>query len=189
MNFPFDNPFIVLYVFLFLAAVWHLFTGFVWALEWELEWGRGGTGGGYPRANEKSILFPIHPRTRKMMEQCGLDRMLSRTDTPTGLWPMEPFGYLELLHLNMDAAMILTDSGGLQEESTVLGVPCLTLRHNTERPVTCREGTNRPVGNGPDAIRAAAREILSSGSSGSGRVPEKWDGKAAGRIVEILTRV
>jgi UDP-N-acetylglucosamine 2-epimerase (non-hydrolysing) len=100
----------------------------------------------------------------------------------------EPLGYLELLHLNMNAAMVITDSGGLQEETTVLGVPCITLRHNTERPVTCEVGTNFIVGNDPDAILRHASAVM-AGSWRRGAVPEKWDGHAAERIVDILTRL
>ena len=87
-------------------------------------------------AREIPIVFPMHPRTRKMIEQFDLTHYLSGTAKPDGLWPTEPLGYLDLLHLNMHAMMVITDSGGLQEETTVLGVPCITLRHNTERPVT-----------------------------------------------------
>src|SRR5262249_60838563 len=104
-----------------------------------------------------------------------------------GLWMTEPLGYLEFLHLNMGARMVLTDSGGLQEETTVLGVPCLTLRNNTERPITCIEGTNQLVGNGPTRILQVARKVL-AGNLPCGRIPEKWDGRAADRIVTVLCR-
>lgn len=100
----------------------------------------------------------------------------------------EPLGYLDFLKLTSHAKLILTDSGGLQEESTFLGVPCLTLRENTERPITVRQGTNRLVGNDPEKILAGAFEILRKGYlKGPDAVPELWDGRAANRIVEVLT--
>jgi UDP-N-acetylglucosamine 2-epimerase (non-hydrolysing) len=139
-------------------------------------------------AKEIPIVFPIHPRTRKMVERFGLSGYCSTARTPQGLWITEPLGYLDLLHLNMHATMVITDSGGLQEETTVLGVPCITLRHNTERPITCEVGTNFIVGNSRAAILDQAFKVL-RGEVPRGRVPQKWDGKAAGRIVEILARV
>lgn len=131
------------------------------------------------------IIFPIHPRTKKMVEQFGLGDYLCSGAKPAGLWAVEPLGYLEFLHLNMHARMVLTDSGGLQEETTVLGVPCITLRENTERPITCEEGTNVIVGNRKERILEAVKRVL-GGECGNGKVPEKWDGKAAERIVEFL---
>lgn len=131
------------------------------------------------------IVFPIHPRTLKMAAQFGLDRFFAGGFPVRGIWPTEPLGYLEFLHLNMAAKMVLTDSGGLQEETTVLGIPCLTLRENTERPITCQIGTNVLVGNDRQKIRQAAEKVL-DGRFPGGRVPEKWDGKAAQRIVETL---
>jgi UDP-N-acetylglucosamine 2-epimerase (non-hydrolysing) len=139
-------------------------------------------------AKEIPIVFPIHPRTRKMVEQFGLGRYCSTTPKPEGLWITEPLGYLELLHLNMHATMVVTDSGGLQEETTVLGVPCITLRHNTERPITCEVGTNFIVGNSREAILGQALKVL-SGEVPRGRVPPKWDGRAADRIVDILAGI
>jgi UDP-N-acetylglucosamine 2-epimerase (non-hydrolysing) len=139
-------------------------------------------------AKEIPIVFPIHPRTRKMVEQFGLGAYCSATPKPEGLWITEPLGYLDLLHLNMHATMVITDSGGLQEETTVLGVPCLTLRHNTERPITCEVGTNFIVGNSRDAILGQALKVL-RGEVPRGRVPQKWDGRAADRIVDVLARV
>ena len=111
-------------------------------------------------AQELPIVFPIHPRTRKMVEQFGLTHYLNGSEQVEGIWLTEPLGYLEFLHLNMNAKMVLTDSGGLQEETTVLGVPCITMRHNTERPITCEVGTNVIVGNSPDKILSAARTVL-----------------------------
>ncbi len=139
-------------------------------------------------ARKLPIVFPMHPRTRKRIAQFGLERFLTKSGTPRGLWMTEPLGYLEFLHLNMYASMVLTDSGGLQEETTVLGVPCITLRHNTERPITCTEGTNRLVGNDPQRILAAAKDILARRDEPRGR-PEKWDGRAAERIVEVFARL
>lgn len=131
------------------------------------------------------IIFPIHPRTRKMVEQFGFGDRFSTTEKPQGLWPTDPLGYLELLHLNAGARMIITDSGGLQEEATVLGVPCMTIRNNTERPITCEVGTNVVVGNSREKILHHAFAVL-GGDARPGRVPEKWDGHAAERIVRIL---
>lgn len=133
------------------------------------------------------IIFPIHPRTRKTVEKFGLAHYLSNGPEVAGIWATAPLGYLEFLHLNMHARLVLTDSGGLQEETTVLGVPCLTLRANTERPITCEVGTNAIVGNDPALILAAAEEIL-AGHCRAGSVPEKWDGQAAERIVDWLVR-
>lgn len=136
---------------------------------------------------EIPIVFPVHPRTRKMVDRFGLGHYFATTGNPSGLWPTEPLGYLEFLHLNMHAKMVITDSGGLQEEATVLGVPCITLRYNTERPITCEVGTNYVVGNDPDAIIHHTSMIL-SGEFPPGGIPEKWDGKSAERIVALLRR-
>lgn len=138
-------------------------------------------------AKQVPIIFPLHPRTRKMAEQFDLTRYFRNSGSIQGIWITEPMGYLDFLHLNMGAKMVLTDSGGLQEETTVLGVPCITMRYNTERPITCEAGTNVIVGNQPDKILAAAREVL-NGNGRKGAVPEKWDGRAAERIVDILIR-
>lgn len=133
-------------------------------------------------ANVISIVFPIHPRTRKMLDNSKFKNQNSK------LQLVEPLGYLEFLHLNMDAKMVLTDSGGLQEETTVLGVPCITMRNSTERPITCEMGTNVIVGNMKNNILFAAQNIL-YGFACQGQVPEKWDGRAAARIVECLLEV
>jgi UDP-N-acetylglucosamine 2-epimerase (non-hydrolysing) len=135
---------------------------------------------------ELPIVFPIHPRTRKMIEQFGYSSFFT-TGEKNRILVAEPLGYLEFLHLNMHARMVFTDSGGLQEETTVLGVPCITLRSNTERPITCEEGTNQLVGSDKERILKAARRVL-DGSFAGGRIPEKWDGKAAERIVQVLQR-
>ena len=139
-------------------------------------------------ATEMPIVFPIHPRTRKMVEQFGFAGYFSDAPRPEGLWLCPPLGYLELLHLNMHAAMVITDSGGLQEETTVLGVPCITLRHNTERPITCEVGTNFIVGNQREDILRQAHKVL-AGDVPLGTIPDKWDGRTAERIVEILGRI
>jgi UDP-N-acetylglucosamine 2-epimerase (non-hydrolysing) len=135
---------------------------------------------------ELPIVFPVHPRTRKIIEKFGYTSFFTTTEK-NRILVAEPFGYLEFLHLNMHARMVLTDSGGLQEETTVLGVPCITLRSVTERPITCEEGTNQLVGNDKELILKAARRVL-DGSFSGGRIPEKWDGKAAQRIVQVLQR-
>jgi UDP-N-acetylglucosamine 2-epimerase (non-hydrolysing) len=136
-------------------------------------------------AKEIPIIFTIHPRTRKMIGQFGFGGYFSGTSKPQGLWITDPLGYLEFLHLNMNAMMVITDSGGLQEETTVLGVPCITLRDNTERPITCEVGTNFIVGNRRDNILHYTSRVLNR-EIPHGSVPEKWDGKAAERIVESL---
>jgi UDP-N-acetylglucosamine 2-epimerase (non-hydrolysing) len=136
-------------------------------------------------SSEVPIVFPVHPRTRKMIESFGLGSFLTWGDRAEGIWGVEPLGYLEFLHLNLGARLALTDSGGIQEETTVLGVPCITLRENTERPVTCEMGTNEIVGSDPEKILDAAGRAL-RGEFPKGRVPDRWDGRAGERIVEHL---
>lgn len=136
-------------------------------------------------AKKMLIVSPIHPRTRKMVEQFGLKHFFSSGRNVKGIWLTEPLGYLDFLHLNMSAKMVLTDSGGLQEETTVLGVVCITLRHNAERPITCEKGTNVVVGNNKQRILEAARTVLNKYLP-KAKIPEKWDGQAANRIVDIL---
>jgi UDP-N-acetylglucosamine 2-epimerase (non-hydrolysing) len=128
---------------------------------------------------ELPIVFPVHPRTRKALEGHDIASI-------PGLIMTEPLGYLDFMKLLSEARLVLTDSGGIQEETTVLGVPCLTLRNNTERPVTIEQGTNHLVGLDPQRIVAAARQALSE-PQGNGRIPDLWDGRAAARIVDILT--
>jgi len=128
------------------------------------------------------ILFPVHPRTRKMLEEYGV------STTQTGLRMVEPLGYLDFIHLETHARLVLTDSGGIQEETTVLGVPCLTLRANTERPVTLTEGTNVLVGNDTERILEEATRVL-HGTNSAKKVPELWDGKASERIVARLRAI
>ena len=129
---------------------------------------------------EIPIVFPMHPRTAAALSSRLGGRRLQLTVT-------EPLGYLDFLGLMADARLVLTDSGGIQEETTVLGVPCLTLRENTERPVTVTHGTNRIVGSDPEVIRAEVQKILAGGDS-RGRIPELWDGQAARRIADVLER-
>jgi UDP-N-acetylglucosamine 2-epimerase (non-hydrolysing) len=128
------------------------------------------------------IVFPVHPRTRERLEQFGLMEHFSKQST---LILTEPLGYLDFLQLYRNSRLVLTDSGGLQEETTVLGIPCLTLRHNTERPITVTEGTNRVVGNDPETIKREAFAALEQ-SARQNRVPELWDGHAAVRIVDAI---
>jgi len=127
------------------------------------------------------VIFPMHPRTRAMIERFGLEEML---DVPE-LLLLPPMGYLEMLGLMKDARVMLTDSGGIQEETTALGVPCITLRNNTERPITVEEGTNTIAGQDPVKILAAFDEIMLSGGK-AGRVPEFWDGLASIRIASVI---
>jgi UDP-N-acetylglucosamine 2-epimerase (non-hydrolysing) len=128
------------------------------------------------------IIFPIHPRTRKNIVTFG---MQERVDRMARLRLVEPMGYLDFLKLNAHAYVVLTDSGGLQEETTILQVPCITLRENTERPVTCEVGSNQLAGVDPKAILAAYQKIR-DGQLATPRIPELWDGKAAERIAEII---
>ena len=129
-------------------------------------------------AAEVPVVFPIHPRTRAR---------LAPGFAAKGLKLVEPLGYLDFLALTAGARLVMTDSGGIQEETTALGVPCLTLRENTERPVTVEVGTNQLVGTDPEKAIAAAREVL-AGRAKEGRLPELWDGRAAGRVAEVLVR-
>lgn len=127
------------------------------------------------------LVFALHPRTRSNIERFGLIDLID----PARMVLLPPQGYLEMLGLMSGATMVLTDSGGLQEETTALGVPCLTLRENTERPITVEQGTNILVGRDRDAILGAVQEIL-AGNGKRGRVPEFWDGHAAERIAADL---
>ncbi len=138
-------------------------------------------------ATELPVFFPVHPRTRKNIQTFDLDRYLADATASegAGIVPLDPLGYLDFLALNDQARLVLTDSGGVQEETTVLGVPCLTLRENTERPVTVEHGSNQIVGVDPDCILAAARGILRNPARSSRR-PPLWDGLAASRIVNVL---
>jgi UDP-N-acetylglucosamine 2-epimerase (non-hydrolysing) len=128
------------------------------------------------------VVFSVHPRTQKMIEQYGLSGLLRQTP---GLLHIEPQPYFDFIHLQQHARLVLTDSGGVQEETTFLGVPCLTLRENTERPVTVSQGTSRLVGTDGEAIRRETDRIL-RGAWPAGSVPALWDGHAAERIVAVL---
>jgi UDP-N-acetylglucosamine 2-epimerase (non-hydrolysing) len=129
-------------------------------------------------AAELPLIFPVHPRTRANIEKFGID--LGPNITLAG-----PQAYMAFLNLWKDAAVVLTDSGGLQEETTALGVPCVTIRENTERPVTVDEGSNVLAGTDPAVIMLEARKVL-RGEGKQGRRPHLWDGKAAERIVAVL---
>ncbi len=132
-------------------------------------------------ARDLPLVFAMHPRTRSNIERFGLQAMLD----PARIAVLPPQGYLEMLGLMAGATLVLTDSGGLQEETTALGVPCLTLRENTERPITVEQGTNTMVGIEPQAILQGVSEIL-AGRGKRGRVPEFWDGRTAERIAADL---
>jgi UDP-N-acetylglucosamine 2-epimerase (non-hydrolysing) len=128
------------------------------------------------------VLLPLHPRTKAVVEAAGMADLLA----PLRVLP--PAGYLEFLRLQTHALVVLTDSGGVQEESTVLGVPCLTFRDNTERPVTISHGTNRLIGTDPERIGPEVRAAVGNGRPAPPSPPPLWDGHAAERIVEVLDR-
>lgn len=132
-------------------------------------------------STELPLIFPIHPRTQANIGKFGLE-------IPESIVTTKPLSYMEFLNLFKDARLVLTDSGGIQEETTALGIPCITLRENTERPITVEEGTNILVGSDPARIVAEARKAL-SGSGATGRKPELWDGKASARILSTLADV
>lgn len=132
-------------------------------------------------AERLPVVFPVHPRSAGRIAAAGLEGLLAGAR----IHRLPPVGYLAMLGLMRDARLVLTDSGGVQEETTALGVPCLTLRQSTERPATISEGTNLLVGADPARIRAAALEVLAGGGK-AGRRPELWDGRAAPRIVGHL---
>jgi UDP-N-acetylglucosamine 2-epimerase (non-hydrolysing) len=131
---------------------------------------------------ELPIVFPVHPRTRRILDDTPLGRRLAGMRAVSRI---DPLGFLDFLKLTSAARVVLTDSGGIQEETTILGVPCLTLRENTERPVTVECGTNRLVGRDPARILTAWRDIR-DGAAASPRVPPLWDGRAAERIADVL---
>jgi UDP-N-acetylglucosamine 2-epimerase (non-hydrolysing) len=131
------------------------------------------------------LVLPVHPRTRASLERFGL---LKEFNDTKGIFSIDPLGYLDFLNLLDSAAMVLTDSGGIQEETTALGVPCVTLRENTERPVTITMGTNYLVGTDTAKIKAAVAEIL-SGKGKQGEIPPYWDGLAGERIVARLANM
>lgn len=132
-------------------------------------------------AEHLPLLFPVHPRTRQCIDNAGLSELLAGSQ----LHLIPPQAYLNMLGLMKDARLVLTDSGGIQEETTALGVPCITLRENTERPITVAEGSNTIAGSSPEKIKSCFEEIMQSGGK-AGRTPEYWDGKAAQRIAEVI---
>jgi UDP-N-acetylglucosamine 2-epimerase (non-hydrolysing) len=125
------------------------------------------------------IIFPIHPRTRQRIQELGL------SPANTHLMLQEPLGYLDFLALQRHAAVVITDSGGIQEETTFLGVPCLTVRENTERPITVTLGTNILVGQDMNRLQEEVAHVL-AGDSKTGQIPPLWDGRAGQRIAEII---
>jgi UDP-N-acetylglucosamine 2-epimerase (non-hydrolysing) len=129
-------------------------------------------------ASERAVFFPVHPRTAKMIEEFG-------TRFSSNIHLLPPLGFRESLWLWKDSKVVLTDSGGLQEETTAIGVPCITLRDNTERPITLEMGTNILAGTTPEGIMNAYRKSLNG--RGASMVPPKWDGRASERIWEALT--
>jgi len=133
-------------------------------------------------SRQMPVIFPVHPRTRTAIETMRIGQHRDRT---RGVRLIAPLGYLDFIRLISEAAIVLTDSGGIQEETTVLGVPCLTLRDNTERPITVEKGTNRLVGSHPQKIIEAYREAVEKPPKG--QTPELWDGKAAIRIAQTIT--
>ena len=132
------------------------------------------------------IIFPVHPRTVKTLHHIGLGGPDGRNGM--AVRRIQPLGYLDFLHLQKRAALVLTDSGGIQEEASILGVPCLTLRDNTERPVTITHGTNRLVGTDPRRIVTAARQVLRRRARRKRTIP-LWDGRAAARIVKVFSQL
>ena len=139
--------------------------------------------GCFEKIQEKiKIVFPAHPRTLKKLNDSGL---MDRVRAMPNFILTDPVNYHEMLRLNKDARFVLTDSGGLQEETTVLRVPCITMRNNTERPATCEIGTNEVVGNRPEKILDAVERVL-AGNWKKGQIPDKWDGRAGERIVGVM---
>lgn len=137
-------------------------------------------------AEKIPIIFPVHPRTKARISEFGFNERIEKSN----LKLVEPLGYLDFMRLYSGARLVLTDSGGLQEETTALGIPCLTLRENTERPITIEMGTNILVGTNPEKIRQTAFEILENGNSnGDAKIPPLWDGRAAERICDVLLEI
>jgi UDP-N-acetylglucosamine 2-epimerase (non-hydrolysing) len=126
------------------------------------------------------VIFPMHPRTKQILEKAGI--------TASNIHPVQPLGYLEFNYLVKHSKAVITDSGGITEETTVMGIPCMTLRDNTERPETVEQGTNELIGTDPDAIKPALKKLF-SGNWKTGDIPEKWDGKAAERIIQELIQL
>jgi UDP-N-acetylglucosamine 2-epimerase (non-hydrolysing) len=140
-------------------------------------------------SNTCPVIFPAHPRTQKKLAEFGLERFFGTENgnhADGRIRLVEPLGYLDFLCLMGHAAVVVTDSGGIQEETTCLGVPCVTVRENTERPVTVKVGTNVLAGTSKEGIRQATRQQLTSKVSGG--VPEAWDGRSAQRILDVICR-
>jgi|SRR5690554_830653 len=136
------------------------------------------------------VIFPCHPRTKKQIEKFGLMSYFSFSDNQTissGLYLFEPLGYNEFLNLWKDASLVLTDSGGLQEETTALKIPCITMRENTERPITADIGSNEIAGTDTQKILTLGEKAL-GGKWKESRIPDKWDGKASERIVKFILK-
>ena len=131
-------------------------------------------------SKEKKIVFPIHPRTKSNLEKFGLLKQFAKNVLLT-----DPLGYVDFLALAKDAELVITDSGGIQEETTFMGIQCITVRNNTERPVTVDIGTNHLAGTDLDLVKDIAFKIL-NGAKKKGSIPELWDGKTACRVIEIL---
>jgi UDP-N-acetylglucosamine 2-epimerase (non-hydrolysing) len=128
-------------------------------------------------SKELPLIFPVHPRTAKILQQLGVGHKR--------LYMIEPQGYLEFNYLVERAKAVVTDSGGITEETTVMGIPCMTLRDNTERPETITEGTNELIGTDPKSIKPAMEKLF-SGNWKKGSIPELWDGNTAKRICQII---
>jgi UDP-N-acetylglucosamine 2-epimerase (non-hydrolysing) len=134
-------------------------------------------------AEKVPLIFPVHPRTKAKLDEYDLSNYLEKTQS---LHLIEPLGYLEFMNLVFNSRLLITDSGGVQEETTFLGIPCLTLRSNTERPVTVTQGTNRLCK--PEDLENMVESIL-NGHFASGSVPDLWDGKTAERVVESIRKI
>jgi len=132
--------------------------------------------------NDLPLVFPVHPRTKARIDEFGL-----RAVNNGGMRLIEPLGYLDFLNLQTNAAVVVTDSGGIQEETTYLGIPCLTVRENTERPVTVDMGTNILVGHDMERLREELKRVLNGGGK-RGKVPPLWDGKAGERIADVIVK-
>ena len=136
-------------------------------------------------AEKLPIIFPVHPRTRAKIAEFGFSDTIAKSNIRL----IDPLGYLDFMRLYSGAKIVLTDSGGLQEETTVLGIPCLTLRHNTERPITIEIGSNVLVGTDPERIKQGAFDVLENGPAvRNAKIPPLWDGKTAGRICDELLK-
>jgi UDP-N-acetylglucosamine 2-epimerase (non-hydrolysing) len=131
-------------------------------------------------SNNLPLIFPVHPRTAKILDGLGIQH--------SRLYTIEPLGYLEFNYLVENSLAVITDSGGITEETTVMGIPCMTLRNNTERPETVEIGSNELIGTDPKAIKPAMEKLF-SGNWKKGNIPELWDGKTAERIIEVLIKL